>query len=37
VPQFALGVMCTSESDQQQLLEQLQRSLAGREIKVLVI
>lgn len=36
-PQFALGIVCASEADQAALHAQLQRDLAGRDIKVLVI
>ena len=36
-PQFALGVMCRDEADQAGLHRQLSSTLAGREIKVLVI
>lgn len=36
-PQFALGILCANEADQQKCFRQLSRQLPGREIKVLVI
>lgn len=36
-PQFAIGLVCLDERDQQRLYRRLSRLLPGREIKVLVI
>ena len=36
-PQFALGVFCRDEADQIRLWRKLSRSLAPRQVKVLVI
>lgn len=36
-PQYALGILCESEAEQQSLHARLSGLIAGREIKVLVI
>ena len=36
-PSFCLGIFCRDEADQRTLLDQLSKTLAPREIKVMVI
>lgn len=36
-PQFALGIVCHDEQDQQSLFQRLTRLTKGRDVKVLVI
>ena len=36
-PQFAIGILCRDEQDQQDLYRELAPRMAGREVKVLVI
>lgn len=36
-PQFALGIVCRNERDQQQLFKRIGRIAAGRDVKVLVL
>lgn len=36
-PQFAVGIVCRDEADQQALFKKLAADLDGREVKVLVI
>lgn len=36
-PQFALGIVCHDEADQQRLFRRVQKHAPGRDVKVLVI
>ena len=36
-PQFAIGILCASQKDQQRLYRSLAKSLPDHEVKVLVI
>jgi len=36
-PQFALGILCRDEAEQQDLHRRLSKLLPGKEVKVLVI
>ena len=36
-PQFALGILCRDEDEQQDLHKRLTRLMPGKEVKVLVI
>jgi len=36
-PQFAIGIVCRDEADQQKIFQRVGRFAAGRDVKVLVL